>query len=48
MVDSDGGEGGVAVKDEGGSSGLGGMGEGVVGKEGWGRECVLTVLNTKC
>ena len=38
MVGSEGGEGGVAVRDEGGSSGQGRMGEGVVGKERWGRE----------
>ena len=36
MVGSEGGEGGVAVRDEG-----------VVGREGWGRECVLTLLITK-
>ena len=38
MVGSEGGEGRVAVRDEGGSSGQGRMGEGAVGKEGWGRE----------
>ena len=37
----------MARRDEEWSSGQGGMGEGVVGKEGWGRECVLTILNTK-
>ena len=47
MVGSEGGEGGVAVMDEGGSNGQGGMQEGVVGKEGWRRNCVLTILNTK-
>ena len=43
MVGSEGGEGVVAGRDEGGSSGKGGMKEGV----GWGRECLLTVLITK-
>ena len=37
MVGSVGGEGVVAGRDEGGSSG-GGMREGVVGREGWRRE----------
>ena len=38
-------EGVVAGRDEGESSRQGGMGEAVVGREGWGREGMLTVLN---
>ena len=38
MVGSEGGEGVVAGRDQGGSSVQGGMGEGVEGREGWRRE----------